>query len=92
MSHHKGQQPEIVLSMKNFFSIFCKQDGKLWITVDLFVNLQRQESEDEWLTKLDKRIERARARHELRSLTLEWEPFFLFITHTFCSPSNFNGY
>ena len=32
-----------------------------------------QESEEEWWARLDKRIERARARHEL---ALEWEPFF----------------
>ena len=33
-----------------------------------------QESEDEWWARLDKRIERVRAK--LSSLALEWEPFF----------------
>ena len=34
-----------------------------------------QETEDEWWARLDKRIERAIARHEFVP-ALEWEPFF----------------
>ena len=78
--------PEIVLSLKNIFSKFCKQDGKLVYSRYCQVSLLalcyhsqtlsklflkygvRRESEDERLTKLDNRIEWAKARHELTHL------------------------
>ena len=49
-------------------------------------NKKRQESKDERWAKLEKRIERARARHELARLAMEtivlvYECFFCFTTN-----------